>query len=108
MLKGLEKYELLSGAILMPDGFREPVASRLNHAFTLLLPEYEIHRISNTGNVHTRVFYQDSDECWYPLDDLRHGVQAKVEWRLLNELWAEIERKLVWRPFFPASKARRK
>ena len=92
----------------MPDGFPEPTVTSLNHAFTLLSRGYGIHRISNTGDVYTRLFYQDSDECWYPLDDLRRGVQAKVERRLLNELWAEIERKLGWRPFFPASKARRK
>ena len=36
------------------------------HAFTLLSQMYEKHRISNTGNVYTRVFYQDRDQHWYP------------------------------------------
>jgi len=97
-LKGLEKCELVSSTILMPNGFPEPNATSLNHAFTLLSRQYETHRISNTGNVYTRVFYQDRDGGWYPLDDLRRGVQAKVERTLLNELWAEVEKVLGWRP----------
>ena len=107
-LKGLEKCELLSSTILMPDGFPEPTAISLNHAFTLLSREYEKHRISNTGNVYTRVFYQDRDKCWYPLDDLRRGVQVKAERALLNELWAEIEKALGWRPVSIPGKGRRK
>lgn len=106
-LKGLEKCELVSSSILMPDGFNEPTAISLNHAFTLLSREYEKHRISNTGNVYTRVFYQDRDECWYPLDDLRRGVQAEVERTLLNGLWAEVEQVLGWRPLAPANNKRR-
>ena len=97
-LKGLERCELVSSTIRMPDGFSESTAISLNHAFTLLSRAYETHRISNTGNVYTRVFYQDRDGCWYPLDDLRRGVQVKAERALLNELWAEIELKLGWRP----------
>lgn len=106
-LKGLEKCELLSSTILMPEGFQEPIATSLNHAFTLLSREYERHRISNTGNVYTRVFYQDRDGSWYPLDDLRRGVQVKVERTLLNELWAEVEKVLGWRPLQPPSSKRR-
>lgn len=107
-LKGLERCELTSSTIQMPDGFPERTAISLNHAFTLLSREYEKHRISNTGNVYTRVFYQDRDECWYPLDDLRRGVQAKVERTLLNELWADVEKSLGWRPVFPSGKGSRK
>ncbi|MFA7097846.1 MAG: hypothetical protein WC383_15365 [Gammaproteobacteria bacterium] len=100
-ITGLDRCELVSSTILMPEGFPEREASSLNHAFTLLSKAYEKHRISNTGNVYTRVFYQDRDQCWYPLDDLRSGVQAKVERALLNELWADIEKKLGWRPAPP-------
>lgn len=106
-LTGLEKFELASSTVIMPAGFHEPTATSLNHAFTLLSREYEKHRISNTGNVYTRVYYQDRDECWYPLDDLRRGVQAKVERKLLNELWAQVEALLGWRPV-PASKKQRR
>lgn len=107
-LKGLEKCELLTSTVLMPKGFQEPTAISLNHALTLLSREYEKHRISNTGNVYTRVFYQDRDKCWYPLDDLRRGVQAKAERTLLNKIWADIEKTLGWRPVFTTGKGARK
>ena len=107
-LKGLEKCELLTSTIIMPQGVHQLAAISLNHAFTLLSQEYEKHRISNTGNVYTRAFYQDRDKCWYPLDDLRRGVQAEAERTLLNEIWADIEKTLGWRPAFAAGKAPRK
>ncbi|MFA7606285.1 MAG: hypothetical protein WCY08_06855 [Rhodocyclaceae bacterium] len=51
---------------------------------------------------------QDRDKCWYPLDDLRRGVQAKAERTLLNQIWADIEKTLGWRPVFPSGKGRGK
>lgn len=105
-LRGFERCDLASSTIVMPVGFPEPTAISLNHAFTLLSRVYEIHRISNTGNVYTRVFYQHRDECWYPLDDLRRGVQAQGERQLLNELWVQVEKLLGWRPI-PETKRRR-
>lgn len=112
-VKGLERCELSSSTILlpdgvqMPDGFPDHRVKSLNHAFTLLSQTYEKHRISNTGNVYTRIFYQDKDECWYPLDDLRSGVQAKSERKLLNETWAQIEMTLGWRPVLLPKRLRR-
>ncbi len=112
-VKGLERCELSSSTILLPDGFLMPegLADRsvksLNHALTLLSQTYEKHRISNTGNVYTRVFYRDKDECWYPLDDLRSGVQAKRERQLLYETWAQIEMFLGWRPVSMPKRVRR-
>lgn len=106
-LKGLERCELSSSTVLMPEGFSERTATSLNHAFTLLSQAYETHRISNTGNVYSRVFYQDRDECWYPLDDLRRGVQAKGERHLLNELWKQVEQVLGWRPISVSKRGRR-
>lgn len=97
-LKGLERTEIRSSTIVMPEGFPATTASSLNHAFTLLSKEYETHRISNTGNVYKQCFYQDSDSKWYPLSDLRHGVQVKGERALLASAWAEIEQALGWRP----------
>lgn len=97
-VKGLERCELTSSTIDMPEGITDRSVKSLNHALTLLSQTYEKHRISNTGNVYARIFYQDKDNCWYPLDDLRSGVQAKKERQLLNETWAEIEKALGWRP----------
>lgn len=105
-LKGLERCELQGSTVQMPAGFQCPVAISLNHAFTMLSQAYEKHRISNTGNVYSRVFYQDRDKLWYPLDDLRTGVQAVGERQLLNDLWAQVEQTLGWRPAPP--KKRRK
>ena len=105
-LKGLERCELQGSTVQMPAGFQPPVAISLNHAFTMLSQAYEKHRISNTGNVYSRVFYQDRDHGWYPLDDLRTGVQAEGERKLLGELWAQVEQTLGWRPA-PAAKRRR-
>ena len=73
----------------------------------MLSQAYEKHRISNTGNVYSRVFYQDHDKRWYPLDDLRAGLRVTVERQLLHDLWAEVELKLGWRPA-PAPKMRSK
>ena len=103
-IKGLERCELSSGTIVLPDevsmpeGFADHHVKSLNHAFTVLSQTYEKHRISNTGNVYTRVFYQDKDGGWYPLDDLRRGVQATQERQLLFDTWAQVEMMLGWRP----------
>ena len=106
-LKGLERCELQGSTVQMPAGFEPKVAISLNHAFTMLSQAYEKHRISNTGNVYSRVFYHDRNKRWYPLDDLRTGVQAEGERQLLGELWAHVEQTLGWRPV-PATKKKRK
>lgn len=107
-LKGLERCELHGSTVRMPAGFDPPHAISLNHAFTRLSQAHEKHRISNTGNVYTRVFYQDRDKRWYPLDDLRTGVQAAGERELLSGLWAQVEQELGWRPAPPLAKRGRK
>ena len=107
-LKGLDRCELQSSTVMLPPGLDVSSASSLNHAFTLLSRAYETHRISNTGNVYTRMFYEDNNGHWYPLDDLRHGVQASAEQTLLNSAWAEIEKQLGWRPMLRTKPARRR
>lgn len=97
-LNGLERTELLGSTVLMPKDFHVAEARSLNHALTLLSQAYEKHRISNTGNVYTRMFYEEAPERWYPLNDLRQGVQAMEERRLLAETWRQVEVKLGWRP----------
>lgn len=104
-VKGLEKCELRTGTILIKKHDEQdqhiPAVS-LNHAFTLLSERYETHRISHTGNVYERFFYQEPNGNWYPLKDLREGVLADIEREFLFKSWAEIERQLGWRPM-PAS-----
>jgi hypothetical protein len=102
-LKGLERSELAGSTVIMPQGFEPAAATSLNHALTLLSQVHETHRISNTGNVYTRVFYQEKNNRWYPLNDLRTGVQAEGERLLLGDLWDQVEQSLGWRPV-PVSK----
>ncbi len=97
-LKGLDKCELQTSTVKLPEGCSASSALSLNHAFTVLSERYERHRISHTGNVYARVFYQDRNKRWYPLDDLRRGVQAEAERELLASTWQEVERVLGWRP----------
>lgn len=112
-VKGLERCELLSGNVLLPDGVQMPEGfddrsvKSLNHALTILSQNYERHRISNTGNVYTRIFYKDKDDRWYPLDDLRTGVQVTKERQLLYDTWAQIETLLGWRPVSIPKRIRR-
>lgn len=97
-LKGMERTELAASTVAMPAGFKPETAISLNHAVTLLSQQYEKHRISNTGNVYTRVFYCEQNGKWYPLNDLRQGVQAAEERKLLGDLWSQVEKALGWRP----------
>jgi hypothetical protein len=97
-LKGLERCELFGSTVYMPHGFLPRSAVSLNHALTLLSQEYETHRISHSGNVYSQVYYRDGDGRWYPLDDLRKGVQAQAERSLLNEAWSGIAAQLGWSP----------
>ncbi len=107
-VKGLERCELQGSTVLMPDGFEKPTAISLNHAFTQLSERYETHRLSHTGNVYERIFYQESDGRWYPLDDLRQGVLGDAERNLLASTWEEVERSLGWRPTPVKAKPARK
>ncbi len=97
-LRGLSRCELECSSVNMPAGFDPGTATSLNHAFTLLSTRYETHRISHTGNVYAHFFYQDKDGRWYPLDDLRCGVQAQGERALIGEVWRQVEAVMGWRP----------
>jgi len=103
-VKGLDKTELISSTVLMPEGLEDPTAISLNHAFTKLSERYEKHRISHTGNVYSRVFYKEANNKWYPLADLREGVLVSAERRLIAEAWQSLEQQLGWRPVIRPSK----
>lgn len=107
-LKGLESSELVCTTIVMPDDFSEEVAVSLNHAYTLLSREYETHRISNTGNVYSQVFYQEANQRWYPLAYLRRGVRAQSEHTLINAAWKQVEETLGWRPIVVEGRRKKK
>lgn len=107
-VRGLERCELYASTVVMPEGFAQPTAISLNHAFTLLSEQYEKHRLSHTGNVYTQVFYQESNGHWFAIDDLRRGVLATAERSVLTRAWNQVEKSLGWRPSPPQPKSSKK
>jgi hypothetical protein len=94
-LEGLVDRGVESSSIKLPPvpGLKKQVASSLNHAFTLLSEVFETQRISHTGNIYESVFYQDSDETWFPLKDLRNRELAKAERKVIKDLWQQVIQK---------------
>jgi len=86
---GLPKGVVSSSVILPPVVSKKPLGS-LNHAFTKLSEMFEPWRTSHTGNIYTRIFYQETDQKWYPLDRLRRAAEAKEEESIMGARWAEI------------------
>jgi hypothetical protein len=70
----------------------------LNHAFTKLSETYETWRISHTGNVYSRVLYQERNGHWYPLDLLRNETLDKKEQQIAHELWQTFMSKMTGSP----------
>ena len=95
-VRGLEKSELRCTMVKLPGGLPQAEAISLNHAFTELSKHFERHRISNTGNVYTRFFYPEANGTWYPLEDLRNGLRARVERGVLEDAWSKIEAEMGW------------
>jgi hypothetical protein len=61
-------------------------AKSLNDAYTLLSQKYETDRMSHTGHVFREVFYWDeSQELWRRLDDLRIQKEEEFEQALARE-----------------------
>ena len=57
----------------------------VNETYTRISEHHEPHRRSHTGNVFEKVLYhrevRDQRELWYPLDDLRRGLELTLERR---------------------------
>ncbi len=95
MTHGLEAIGLSSTTIRLPQEITgEPVAS-LNHAYTTLSEKFETWRISHTGNVYTRVLYQERNGKWYPLDLLRNKALGKQEQEIAKGLWESFLSKMT-------------
>jgi len=93
--QGVEAIGLASTTILLPEEiWPEPVAS-LNHAYTKLSETFETWRISHTGNIYRRVFYQESNGKWYPLDVLRNRALDKQDKEIARGLWAAFMAKMT-------------
>jgi len=89
LTEGPHAKGLLSTQVILPEGVSdEPVAS-LNHAFTVLSEIFEPWRISHTGNIYSRVLYQEKNGQWYPLDTLRDAAMDKNDKAIANALWED-------------------
>lgn len=94
LTQGLEAKGLASTTIRIPrEVSADPVAS-LNHALTKLSETFETWRISHTGNIYTRVFYQERNGNWYPLDVLRNKALDKQEQAIARGLWENLLSKM--------------
>jgi len=99
VFEGLNPKGIESGTTLLPsidtkvDFFR--TANSLNHALTILSEIYETERISHTGNIYKRVFYKDTNNYWYPIEDLRtDGIDFSGR-EILKSLWSSVNSKLT-------------
>jgi len=97
-VEGLEPKNVISSSIKLPETIKANAADSLNHAFTILSEIYEPWRKSHTGNIYQRVFYQEKNEKWYPIDVLRKAKEATEEHRLIREQWARITQTLNFNP----------
>ena len=82
-------------SVLLPQDVHSQPADSLNHAFTLLSTAFEPWRKSHTGNVYTRVLYQEGNGKWYPLEILRRAAEASEEQTLIRDRWAQIVQELL-------------
>lgn len=85
--EGFKATGLTSTTIRLDDKISTERVASLNHALTKLSETFETWRISHTGNIYTRVFYQEKNRNWYPLDVLRNAALDKNEQHIAKELW---------------------
>lgn len=83
-MRGTKKSRLCACKCSLPALKQE--ADSVNEAYTIASHAVELKRRSHTGNVFTKVFYEDSPansriERWRPLDRLRDHAEALLESR---------------------------
>ena len=93
-LEGLQAKWISTSTVQLPDNAFDCRAESLNHAFTMLSESYEPWRKSHTGNIYDRIYYQEKNGKWYPLNVLRNAAIAKDEHQLIREQWARISKTL--------------
>ena len=85
--QGAQAIGLASTTVILPEAVSAKPLASLNHAFTKLSEAYETWRISHTGNIYSRVFYQERNGQWCPLDLLRREPIIKKEQEIASDLW---------------------
>ena len=96
--QGVQAIGLSSTTVLLPEKISSKPVASLNHAFTKLSETYETWRISHTGNVYTRILYQERNGLWYPLELLRNAALDKQELEIAGHLWKEFMSKVTAPP----------
>lgn len=81
---------VITSTVLLPEGLSDKRADSLNHAFTMLSERYEPWRMSHTGNIYSRILYQEENKKWYPLSVLRNPSIASDENELILSHWKQI------------------
>ena len=92
--KGVNAEKIVSSSVVLPKEVSATPAQSLNHAFTILSEHYETGRLSHTGSVYQRVFYQEKDGHWYPLGNLRDSELANAEHGLIQDAWRHVTEQL--------------
>jgi len=96
-LKGLDDCEIKSGPVKLLNYPEINKATSLNHAYTLLSEKIERHRISHTGNIYKRCYYQEKNGKWYPLKLLRDNMKIDIEESIIDSTWKHFQTKIGWR-----------
>lgn len=91
-LVGMQPKEIRSSTVMLPEALGKLPARSLNHAYTMISERLETDRISHTGNIYDKVFYQDGEK-WYPLGDLREARLYEAEREIINSLWKSLAEK---------------
>lgn len=80
LLHGTDKPTLANSQCAIPALEKE--AESVNQAYSLVSTAFEPTRRAHTGNAFERVFYQNENGSWVPLDHLRDEVEALLEQRV--------------------------
>jgi hypothetical protein len=94
LTEGVEPVGLASTTVLLPPALTAKTVTSLNHAYTKLSETFETWRISHTGNIYTRILYQERHGTWYPLDILRNKALEKQEQEIARNLWEDFMAKM--------------
>ncbi len=86
-IQGARAEGLEVSSILMPSHFGDGQAKSLNHALTRISETLETWRISHTYSAYQRIFYQETNGNWYPLQWLRDDKLHKEEHEIARTMW---------------------